>query len=115
MAHKINTLLLNAQSALNTTGVKDLRQSSPENITVYVTFATGSTAGVVKLYALAKATDTVTSGQQIGSDFDLSALTAAQTYTLELSGRAFNAIGAAITTAVSGGGAPSVTVRLSGN
>lgn len=112
---KINTLLLNAQSAQNTTGVKDLRQTEPENLTFYVTFASGSTAGVVQLYALAKSTDTVASGQQIGGDFNLASLTAGQTYTLEVSDRAYNAVAAAITTAVTGGGAPSVTVRLTGN
>jgi lysozyme family protein len=115
MAIALNTVLLNAQSALNTSAIKDLRQANPENLTFYVTFATGSTAGVVKLYALAKATDTSGSGQQIGNDFDLSALTAAQTYTLELPARSFNAVEAKITTAVTGGAAPSVTVRLSGN
>lgn len=112
---KINTVLLNAQAGVNTSAIKDLRQCGATNLTFYVTFATGATAGIVKLYALAQASDTSGSGQQIGGDFDLSTLTAAQTYTLEVSERAYNAIEAKITTAVTGGSAPSVTVRLTGN
>lgn len=112
---KINTLLLDAQTAANTTGVKDCRQTAPKNHTFYVTFSTGSTTGVVKLYALAKATDTVANGAQIGGDFDLTALTAGTTATLEVSNRAYNAVAAKITTVVAGGGSPSVTVRYAAN
>ena len=112
---KLNTVLLNAAAAINTSAIKDLRQTGATNLTFYVTFATGSTAGIVKVYALPKASSATGTGQQIGGDFDLSALTAAQTYTLEVSGRAYNAVEAKITTAVTGGGAPSVTVRLAGN
>lgn len=112
---KINTLLLNAQSAQNATGVKDLLQTAPKNLTFYVTFAPGSTAGVVRLYTLADASDIATLGQQIGSDITLAGLTAGRTYAYEVTQRAYAAVAAVVSTAVTGGSAPSVTVRLVGN
>ena len=111
----INTLLLNAQSAANTVGVKDLLQTAPQNLTFYVTFSSGSTAGVVRLYTLASAGDTATLGQQIGSDITLASLTAGRTYAYEVTQRAYAAVAAVISTAVTGGGSPSVTVCLVAN
>lgn len=109
---KINTLLLNAASAANASGVKDCRQTAPKNHTFYLTPSAGAVTGVVRIYALSKSTNAVASGQQLGGDWDLATLTPGQTYTLEFPDRAFNAVAALISTVIGGG---TVSVRYAAN